>query len=471
MANSRKSPSLNKLSAEVKAQRALEAILARVVICAKDAVALGYSGGLDSSVLLHLALRFCAERGLKLCAFHVHHGLSPDADSWLLHCREQAQAYGVQFESRHVQLHHAAEHGTEQAARLARYAALAELCRLHHCRLLLTAHHQDDQAESVLLQLLRGAGLPGLSGMPQLHNEHALLGSEIALGRPLLECSRIELERYAEAQHLSFVVDASNTDPRYKRNALRQQLAPILETHFPGYAATLSRSARHMQTAQVLLDQLAEIDLQACAQGEALLLDAMRRLVPERRDNLLRYWLKLRGAEVALSEAQLAQIHQQLMHARSDSHPQCFVGGLCIQRQGELLLALQSAPLASAPSDEAPLVWRGEPEIELLDWQGILSFELSEDGGIDPAFLQAGPLSLRARSGGEKLKLDAKRPSRSLKQWFQEQELPFRTRPWLPLLYCAEQLVFAAGLGADVRVPQAQKGVRLHWRSLLPHVK
>ena len=202
MANSRKSPPLSNSTPSLDSvfQRALEDILARVVVSERIAsrIALAFSGGLDSTVLLRLAAAACKQRGIKLFAFHVHHGLSPNADHWLTHCEVQAQQAGAAFVARKVHINPHDKLGIEQAARLARYDALADMCASNHVQLLLTAHHQDDQAETVVLQLLRGAGLPGLSAMAMLQSEHALLGTGIALGRPLLEMTRADLELWAD---------------------------------------------------------------------------------------------------------------------------------------------------------------------------------------------------------------------------------------------------------------------------------
>lgn len=470
MASSRNSTPLNKLAAKVDAtfKRALEAIPARVVVsgasAARPRIAVAYSGGLDSSVLLHLAARHCRDAGIDLYAFHVHHGLSPNAGHWLAHCRHQAQALGVRFDAREVVVQDIADHGTEQAARLARYEALAEMCSQHQIALLLTAHHQDDQAETVLLQLFRGAGLRGLGGMAALHEDHDLLGEGIAVLRPLLDCSRAELEHYARDRALVHIDDESNTDTRYRRNAIRQRVSPAIEEHFPGFAATVSRSARHLQSAQRLLDELAALDLAACAQGEALVVDKLQALSVERVDNLLRHWLQLQGAVQAPSEAQLSQLREQILEAQTSSHPVLEMSGLVVLRERGLVSVPTSLLTGTPPSTEVIVEWRGERDIAVPSWHGTLSLEQGVDMGIDPALLCAQPIRIMARAGSERLKLDARRPSRTLKNLFQEAGLPARTRPWLPLIYVGDQLAFAAGLGADVRVANCAGGIRLSWQ-------
>ncbi len=464
MANSRKSPIPNKPDARLidRFERALEGILARVVVSAGDAIAVAYSGGLDSSVLLQLAAHYCRRHDRLLHAYHVHHGLSPNADAWLDHCRQQAVKAGASFDAVRVSLSRADGEGVEQAARQARYDTLGKLCRRDRVRLLLTAHHQDDQAETVLLQLFRGTGLRGLGGMAELNDAHTLLGTGVALGRPLLDCSRRELEDAAAALGLDPVADESNADTRYRRNAIRHEIVPAIARHFPGCAATLARSSLHWQAAQQLLDDLAELDEAQCAEGYALHVGRLSALSVERLDNLLRYWLLRQGAPQPPGAAQLAQLRQQMMHARSDAHPSVELCGLSIERHGGLLVA-EPLKYGDPPDFAVGIRWQGEPEIVVPQWQGALLFERSAGPGLCPERLRSHSLLLRPRTGGERLKPDAQRPSRTLKNLFQESAIPAQQRPWLPLVYLDGALVYAAGLGMDAREATVDAGVRLDW--------
>ncbi len=469
MGNSRKSPSLNKANPAATAvaarcERALEAILARVVVSG-GAIALAYSGGLDSSLLLRLLADFGRRRKLQVLAFHVHHGLSPNADDWLAHCAAQAALAGVAFDAARVTLTDVATHGVEQAARLARYNALGELCRRHRVAALLTAHHQDDQAETMLLQLFRGAGLRGLSGMSEADDAHALLGP-VLLGRPLLDCRRHELAQAATELGVTHIVDESNADVRYRRNAVRQAILPLVEQHFPGATVAIARSSRHAQAVQPLLDDLAEIDLASCADPtnrEALCAERLAALSPSRADNLLRHWLVLRGARRPPSEAQLTQLRQQVCGAAHDAQPLLELGGLRLQRQAGLLI-VSRLTAGEPPAGAIRLHWQGESRIELPPWRGALIFEQGVVG-LPAELLRKGELTLRARSGGERLKQDGTRPSRSLKNLYQEAGVPARHRPWLPLLFLDNDLIWAAGLGLDARYAQVPEGIRLAWEA------
>lgn len=466
MANSRKSISPNSQQGKsllATFERALEEILARVVISAGDAIAVAYSGGLDSSVLLRLASDVCRQRSIPLLAFHVHHGLSPNAEAWLIHARDRCEQLGVAFDAQRVSVTGMSEQGIEEAARRARYAALGAMCARHKVSLLLSAHHEDDQAETVMLQWLRGAGLPGLSGMASVQQAHPLLPASVALGRPLLEIPRAQLEEFASHAQIDFVSDESNADSRYRRNAIRNEIFPVIARHVGGYAHTLVRSARHAQHAQRLLDELARSDLSVCGAGDALDLDALGSLSEDRKHNLIRHWVHGITARYP-SEAQLVQLQQQMLGASADAHPRLQLGDWVIERSGRMMLIRPLSVREQPPADALKLVWRGEPEISVPSWQGKLVFETGP--GLDRDLLLSGPLSLRARAGGERIKLHPSRPSRSLKNLFQESGLLASERPWLPLLYVEQQLVFAAGLGVDVRAGLHEAGVVLRWESV-----
>lgn len=431
-------------------------------------MAVAFSGGLDSTALLHLASAYARSRGQRLHAFHIHHGLSPQADAWLAHSQQVAQALGLPFAARKVTLELGRGKGVEEAARLARYHALGALCRLHGVDLLLCAHHQDDQAETVLLQWLRGAGLPGLAGMAVYQPQHALLGLDVGLGRPLLHVRRQRLEQFCREHNLPWVEDESNGDPRFRRNALRLEVMPALDKHFPGFASLLARSAGHAQSAQALLQELAAMDLQACQDPSgALLLTPLQALSPARGDNLLRHWLARQGASLP-STTQLAQIRQQMLHAQADRHPRIRLGTQQLQRiAGRLVLSQWPASISRMPT-EVTLQWAGESRIAVPAWEGVLGFQPvgSDELGLSRQRLQQQPLQLRLRSGGERLQLTADRPSRSLKNLFQEAGIPAGERLRLPLVYLGDDLVFAAGLGLDVRHGCRQPdALVLHWQA------
>ena len=471
MANSRKSLPLNnsQIAVAITAfERALEEILARVVLSDGAAIAVACSGGLDSAVLLQLSAEFFASHphlySHPLHVFHVHHGLSPNADHWLVHVQSQSQQLNLPFDARKVSVTSVDEHGPENAARRARYEALSAMCTTHRVELLLTAHHQDDQAETVMLQAMRGAGLPGWSGMADLQRDHALLPATVTLARPLLDCSRKQLEQIASERAIAHIVDESNADARFKRNAIRHEIFPLIEQHFEGFTQALARSSHHFQTAQSLLDELACSDLQQCFDAGELNLKRLALLSVDRIDNLLRFWVYEKIGSYP-SQAQLHQLHQQMLYAATDTHPQIMIGQWVLQREHNHLIIRAQAGVNQPPIEAIPLVWQGERHIDIPEWRGQLLFELGEGEGFDRELLLQGPLTLRPRQGGERLKLDERRPSRSLKNLFQESGVSAGRRPWLPLLYAGDQLLYACGLGANCIAGQKSPVVRLHWQA------
>lgn len=299
--------------------------------------------------------------------------------------------------------------------------------------------------------------------MADVDDAHALLGDGLVLGRPLLDCPRADLEAAASELQIAHIVDESNANTRYRRNVVRHEIVPAIRQSFPAFAETLARGSRHWQAAQRLLDELAEIDDARCSEGDALRLDRVAQLSADRIDNLLRYWLARQGAVQPPSTAQLTELRMQLLHARDDAHPSLHLCGLLLQRHGLLLVAGLTRP-SDPPQHEISLQWRGEREIEVPEWQGSLLFEPGAAKGVSPSRLQASPMQLRPRGGGERLKTELNRPSRTLKNLFQESALPAQQRPWLPLAYVGGSLVFAAGLGMDAREAGVDNGVRLGWR-------
>lgn len=473
MANTRKSPRRNNRGdLPFVFERALEDILARVCVSAAavtpaPALAVAYSGGLDSSVLLHLAREFARTRALPLYALHVHHGLSVNADAWLRHCRSVAARLEIPFRCAHVEVDPNDPRGVEEAARIARYGQLGVLCRELGATVLLSGHHQDDQAETVLLQMLRGAGLPGLSGMPVLQPESELLGGAVALARPLLGAPRSTLQQAARHMDLAYVDDESNADVRYRRNGVRHKVFPVLESEFAGFPSRLARVATHMQAAQRLLDELAQADLAVCAadeRGETLNIPALQRLSPDRAGNLLRHWLYRQRVNLP-SATRLEEIRWQMFEAAADTHPFFHFGPVRLHRVRNRL-EIHPVPPAAAPGPVA-LEWCGQQAIDVPQWGGRLLFEPSASAGLAPERLRAGPLALRARSGSERLKPALNRPSKNLKQLFQEQAIPNWQRARMPLLYLGEQLVFVGGIGMDARAAVASPGIVLRWQATL----
>jgi tRNA(Ile)-lysidine synthase len=436
----------------------VDAVRAALVDMSSTATfAVAFSGGLDSTTLLDAAVR-CAGPS-RVIALHVHHGLSPNADAWAAHCAGFARSLGVVFASREVDIVREGGESLEAAARDARYRALDSLCTEHDARALWLAHHADDQAETVLLQLLRGAGVAGLAAMaPQQRTE----GACAPRVRPLLHLLRAQLEHYAHERDLRWIDDESNADTRYARNALRHDVLPGLAVHFPGFRDALARTALHAASAQRLLDQLARIDMASAQREEgALALLPVLALDDERAINLLRYWIRSCGLPAA-SAARIGDMLRQLRDAASsrDGH------ALRIDHAGHCLRVYRDALSwergdsadppdfdegAAEPRMASLLEWRGENIWRLPQWRGTFVFEVApagESGAIPESVLRSGPLSARSRAGGERLRPTPDAPGRTLKNLFQERGVPSWKRD-VPLVFVGEILLFVPSVGVN----------------------
>lgn len=451
-------------------ERALGAIRARVSACLPEAgvrsaaLAVAYSGGLDSSVLLHLAHAHALSRGLRLHAFHVHHGLSPHADAWLLHCERQCVQLGVPLDVRRIVLDGRRGQGVEQAARIARYAALGALCETRAVPLLLTAHHQDDQAETVLLQLFRGSGVAGLSGMDAVNSAPGLLGSDrVFMGRPLLGSSRADLERYAATHGIEHIEDESNADPRYARNALRHRVMPAIGDHFKGYQERIARSASHAQAAQRILDEVAAQDLEACGDGEALRISALKTLSQDRCNNLLRHWFAVRGLRMPAS-AWLDEMRIQIFSAKDDARIRVTHADGEIRRHRDRIHLTRRFDDSDLHMPAVDFRWSGEGARRFERYGGTLHFE-QVSRGLDPAWLREQALQLRFRQAGDKLRLAASRPTRTLKQHYQALGVPHWERERLPIVTAAGHILYAAGIGMHWQGEHCDMdgGIALRW--------
>jgi len=446
--------------------RALGEILTRVSAFAEcrgeRAIAIAYSGGLDSSALLHLAQGWAQEQGARLFAFHIHHGISLNADDWLAHCAASCTQQGVQFAARRVDLAEARKNGTEEAARNARYSALGALCREHGVELLLTAHHQDDQAETVLLQLLRGSGVAGLSGMDVANAAPDLLAHPtLIMGRPLLGVSRERLAAFVAAEGIAYVNDESNADTRYARNALRHEVMPAIAALFPGFAGRFARAAQHAQSAQRLLVDLAAQDLAGCLDGACISIPALKLLSDDRMDNVLRYWFGSRGVRMP-STAWLAEMRHQLLDAKADAQL-CVAHADCNIRRHRDRIYLTTKHRID-PEEFAPQTfrWNGDSEIAFPQYGGTLLIEAAAPG-IPADWLREQHLSLGYRSGGERIKLAQNRPTKSLKHLCQALDIPAWERETLIIVRTVAQALYASGVGMDCHHMDGD-GLLFRWR-------
>ncbi len=420
-----------------------------------------YSGGPDSSVLLDLACRL-RQRGAagfeELRAVHVHHGLLEQADEWVEHCERECARHGVELVVCRVTVDRA--QGVEAGARAARYAALAQAARSCGADAVLTAHHADDCIETFLLQWMRGAGLDGLAGIA---GQRMLEGTEVVLLRPLLEVSRRDLDGYRERNGVAAIEDPSNSDPRHARNALRLQVLPQLAQIRGGFRKSAARSIELVGEASLILEELAQEALAMCTRDAPqgmMRIDRLAMLGPARQTLVLRAWLAQAGVDPPPSRARLREALDQALGG-SDGRMLIRVGARELRRHRGLLCLRQ--PRAAARTREQ-LQWCGEAELAVSAWGGVLRFAPALDAGFDPQWLRERPLELRSRTGGERLKPHALRPSKRLKQLFQEAGVPEFERAALPLLWRDDRLIYVARVGADARLTERGPGrVRIEW--------
>lgn len=407
-----------------------------------------FSGGLDSTVLLHiLATQIPSSSRPPLRAIYIHHGLQQAAEDWPEHCQSVCEQLGVALSVIKIKV---AQHASvELAARNARYAAFAE--QLQPEELLLMAQHQDDQAETLLFRLLRGSGVTGLQAIPR---QRAL--GQAHLLRPLLGIARQELEDYAQQHQLSWVEDPSNAQEYFDRNFLRRQIIPLLKQRWSATLSVLQRTTEHMREAQQLLDDLAKLDLQQAQLAApiswlplaGLQLDKLAELSDRRQKNLLRYWLADKTPAV---ETQHWAGWYDLRDAKADAQPVWRLQQGALVRYQQQLYWLPESWLVPVKTLQLEIT---EPGRYVLPDNGVLEVQ-----GELP-----GLLHIRYRHGGEQMQLPT-RGRRDLKRLLQEQNIPQFLRQRIPLVYMQQQLIAVANCCAlqDAQAKQLQ----LHWHPLI----
>lgn len=428
------------------------AVVAREAAGARHITA-ALSGGLDSVVLTEI-LRRCAPRlGLTLDAVHVNHGISPNSDAWESFARRFCARRGIAFESARVRVQ--GKGGLEAAARAARYAALSA----HATGAIALGHHADDQAETILLQMLRGAGARGLSAMGTARRA-AATGSLLFV-RPLLQVERARIEAYAACRRLRWVEDASNADERLARNFLRRRLLPMLEERFPGARTTLARAAAHIAEAAALLDELADIDAVGAVDGRRLRASALRALGPARAKNLVRRFLSDQGVPAPPS-ARLEEALRQFREAGRDRTPRIDWGEWSLRAHRGWI---ELVPVVRSTRGGESLVWRGETRLDLPDGRGHLAARGVRGRGLSRDWLSADVVTVRRRVGGERLRLAAGRPTRTLKNLLQEAGMAPWRRTVMPLVYRGDELAWVPGIGmaSEHAAGPGEAGVEFIW--------
>lgn len=388
----------------------------------------GFSGGLDSTVLLHLLHRQAEQHGCELRAVHVHHGLSPNADAWAAHARGVCLSWQIPLQIHHIQV--ASGASLEASARTARRQAYAD--SLAEADALLLAQHEDDQAETLLFRLLRGAGVTGLGAMRAISG-FALSGKlTVPLWRPLLDVSRAVLLQYARQHELVWVEDESNQDVRYSRNFLRNEIIPRLRQHWPAASSTLAATALRLQEADALLQEMATEMASACIDSAGrLLISCVLDLPPARQRLLMRYWLHLQSFRLP-DEAILERIRLEVMMAREDAMPRVAWEGCEIRRYRQHVYALLPLP-------ELPVDWRSSWDLTsplMLPDGRVLSAEV-------PSGFALPDCHVRFRRGGETLRGHGL--TQEVKKLLQASAIPPWERERLPMVFAGNELMAVAG--------------------------
>jgi len=394
-------------------------------ICAFE---LGLSGGLDSMVLLSLLARARARRpSLQVSAVHVHHGLSPAAEAWVQHCQQVCAQWNIPLRVVRVLVDRNAPQGIEAYARQLRYEAYQQT----KADAVVLAQHLDDQAETVLLQLLRGGGVRALAGMPVLRQL-----ADRPLWRPLLQFTRQQLEQYASEHALAWVEDDSNHDLSYRRNMLRHRIMPLLQQHVPAYRHQIARSAWHMAQATQLLDEVVAGDLSACLTADGLAVAPLLALSEVRQGFVMLAWLQESGLQ-GVAPDRLQEFLRQLRHAGVEAHPSLQLDGRVLLRYRQslyLVTQLKNVPNSPIRLDAASL----ENTVCSPDWAGGLRWK--DGGGLSMDVIAEG-LVLQPRLGGELLMQPYGR--KEVRKLLQEVGMPPVLRKQWPLIYSAEGKLLA----------------------------
>ncbi|HHO59895.1 MAG TPA: tRNA lysidine(34) synthetase TilS [Thiotrichales bacterium] len=420
-------------------------------LSANKALVVAYSGGLDSHVLLHA----CESVGLPVRAIHIHHGLQTEADAWVEHCRRVCRQLSVELTVLTVDARARARQSPEDAARIARYAALTGA--MQPDEVLLTAQHADDQAETLLLQLLRGAGAAGLAAMPRRQRKHGVMHL-----RPLLPFTRETLGDYARQQSLDWIEDPSNDDIAFDRNYLRCRVLPVLKQRWPEVDHSFSVAAQLQQENLEVLEAMAAVDLAgASTQRETVLsLTAMKSLSAARQMNLLRYWLKRQGKQP--TRKILLEIRHAVIDAADDASPLVTFDDIEIRRFRQQLYLL---PLPAEFDSRQVIPW--PPEAPLTIEPLALQLHrgkpaVTASPGLAAARRQR-PLQVRFRQGGEYFRPAGHQHRQSLKKLFLQADIPPWERDRIPLIYDGDEMIAVAGywLAQDACCQTGEEGWRI----------
>jgi tRNA(Ile)-lysidine synthase len=414
---------------------------------------IAYSGGVDSYVLLHVCSELIEFKG-KITAVYVHHGLQAIAESWGIHCQREAEKLGVSFQLLRVNAQSKKGESPEEAARNARYQALKPL--LTENDVLLVAQHREDQLETVLLQLFRGAGIQGLAAMPK-----AIAFGNGQILRPFLDVSKQTIQAYAEEYSLTWVADPSNACDDFDRNFLRNQLIPLVKTRWGQVDKTVARTAQHCAAAQMLLNEVAENLLaEILNEDNTLSISQLQQFSHQKQSLVIRTWFNQQGLKMP-SAGFISAIFTEVIHAKTSAEPSLKKAGVVIRRYQDKLYCLKDL---SGFKNLTGLIWQAvESQVVLPDGSVLVRY-LAHDG-IPLSLWQQAHVTVRFRQGGEKIRLAGRQGLHTLKNLFQEAQIPPWQRDRVPLLYFDDQLVAVANLwlSSEVQAVDNESCYQIDW--------
>lgn len=417
---------------------------------------IAFSGGMDSHVLLYsMAQLRESSPNIALHTVHVDHGLQAKSREWSEHCLSVCEKLNVSCDVLKVDARAKSGESPEAAARDARYQALLDVMQAGDC--LLTAHHQDDQAETLLLQLLRGGGPRGLSSMPMCN--------EFGVGqhcRPLLGFSREQLLEVAKKHQFDWIEDESNFDTGFDRNYLRHEILPKLKDRWPAMAQTISRVAGHSAEAADLLDILAEMDLQAVHDGEALSIQQLLSFDDARKRNILRFWLRQQNRPLP-DTRQMERILVDVLQADKDRNPCVAWSGSELRRYRDHLYVVTPS---TTPEPDTSLNWDMKSPLQLPGDTGVLQAVEAMGRGLKQSLCDSTLANVKFRQGGEKLKLAGRDHTHDLKKLFQEKGVPPWERDRIPFVYLGDDLAEVVGywVGDGFSAAEGEKGIQIKWK-------
>ena len=412
---------------------------------------LGLSGGLDSSVLLHLLAEMQSKLNFKLKAIHIHHGLSPYADDWLDFCKKKCKSLDIDIYTEKVKVNKRSSLGIEGEARELRYQAIKKKQK----DFVVLGHHQNDQAETFMLQLLRGSGLKGLAAIPEFDAKRNFW-------RPLLHIKKNLLESFAKENNIEYIEDESNQDERYDRNFIRQKVLPLIESRYPSTIETITRSVINIAEGYHLNESVALDDSKNVISDDKtfLLIKNLKNLSKLRAINLIRWWLSLNNLLMP-SRKNIEELFRQVKNIKSDTSLNLKISdNFSIRASNNKLFIVE----INNQSSNYDLIWSGQEEIELPN-KSRLHFLKTKNGGLSLSKIGVKTLHIKSREGGEKLKLFSDQPSRSLKYLFQKADIPHWERDQIPLIFANKQLVVVPNLGIQLeyQANNGEEGYQINW--------